>query len=136
MTHIRHKKVPPKVRGSKVDREAEAAKWNVTMNHIFNPIVQKGGFDDTNKFVDEQMQTGMSNHYDYVVTQMFRAFLKQDEVYKLDKYSKKVEIANYAESCEQAVMTFRKAYKSLYKKPLRDFDFQSGFEKNRRRTRA
>ena len=41
------------MKGSKVDREAEAAKWNVTLNQIFNPIVQKGGFDDTNKFVDE-----------------------------------------------------------------------------------
>ena len=78
----------------------------------------------------------MSNHYDYIVTQMFRAFLKQDEVYKLDKYSKKIEIANFAESCEQAVMTFRRAYKALYKKPMSDFDFQNAFEKNRRKTKA
>lgn len=136
MTHIRHKKVPAKVRGSNVDPKVEASKWNVTMNHIFNPIIQKGGFDDTNKFVDEQLQTGMSNHYDYIVTQMFRAFLKQDDVYRLDKYCKKVEIANFAESCDQAVMTFKRAYKALYKKQLSDFEFQSSFQKNRRKTRA
>jgi hypothetical protein len=72
MTHIRHDKNPVKSK----DKDTEIRKWAVTLNHVFNPIIQTSSFDTTNKFIDEQLQNGMNTHYDYIVTQMFRIFTK------------------------------------------------------------
>ena len=68
MTHIRHIKVPPKIRGSKFDAAEEARKWNVELRHIYNPIIQVGDFDNTNKFIDEKLQNGMNTYYEYIIT--------------------------------------------------------------------
>ena len=71
--HARHKKKKNK---GKHDDVGPPPDMRVSLKQIYND-----GLDKKPRFINENQQASLNNDYDYSITQMFRIFLKQDDVY-------------------------------------------------------